>query len=107
MFCHMDQWDPGCTTTRYNISFYENVHTKKCGLCVLCIWIVDTSPKSEPALELHSRDALSVEAHHHDSGPNTGRNSRERQIKKELGNLKFRAHSKAIDFVLGLTFCNA
>ena len=34
---------------------------------------VNTSPKSEPTLELHSRAAPSV--HHCASGPNTGRNS--------------------------------
>ena len=39
-------------------------------------------PKSEPALELHSRAAPSVEAHHHVSGANTGRNARGRRIKK-------------------------
>ena len=36
---------------------------------------VNTSPKSEPTLELHSRAAPSVETHHCASGPNTGRNS--------------------------------
>ena len=30
---------------------------------------LDTSPKSEPGLELHSRAAPSVEAHHRVSGP--------------------------------------
>ena len=33
------------------------------------------SPKTEPALELHSRAAPSMEAHHHVNGPNIGRNS--------------------------------
>ena len=47
---------------------------------------MDTSPKSEPTLELHSRAAPSVEAHHHVSSPNTGRNSGGRWIKK----LKFK-----------------
>ena len=41
---------------------------------------MDTSPKSEPALELHSRDAPSVEAHHRVNGPNAGRNSGGRRI---------------------------
>ena len=35
----------------------------------------------KPTLELHSRAAPSVAAHHHVNGPNTGRNSRGRQIK--------------------------
>ena len=43
---------------------------------------LDTSPTSEPTLELHSRAARSVEAHRQVSGPNTGRNSGGRQIKK-------------------------
>ena len=38
------------------------------------------SPKSEPALELHSRAAPSVEAHHCSDGPDVGRNSGGRQI---------------------------
>ena len=42
---------------------------------------LDTSPKSEPTLELHRRAAPSVEAHHHVSSPNTGRNSRGRRKK--------------------------
>ena len=45
--------------------------------------LVNKSPKSEPALELHSRAAPSVEAHQHVSGPNTGRNSGGRRIKKD------------------------
>ena len=36
---------------------------------------LDTSPKSEPALEVHGRAALSVEAHLRVSGPNRGKNS--------------------------------
>ena len=40
------------------------------------------SPKSEPALELISRAATSVEAHHRSVGPGAGRNSGGRQIKK-------------------------
>ena len=36
---------------------------------------LDTSPKSEPALELHSRAAPSLEAHHCKDGPDAGRNS--------------------------------
>ena len=43
---------------------------------------LDTSPKSEPALEPHSRAVPSVEAHHHVNCPNTGRNSGGRGIKK-------------------------
>ena len=50
------------------------------------------SPKSEPAIELHSRAAPSVEAHHSFSGPDQGRNSGGRWIIKLefilLGNLK-------------------
>ena len=38
------------------------------------------APNQEPALELHSRAAPSVEAHHHVNGPDTGRNSRGRWI---------------------------
>ena len=51
---------------------------------VVCIWPVslDTSPKSEPALELLSRAVPIVEAHHRSVGPDTGRNSRVRRIKK-------------------------
>ena len=41
---------------------------------------MDTSPKSEPALELRSRAAPSVEAHHHLDSPDTGRNSGGRLI---------------------------
>ena len=37
----------------------------------------------DPALELHSRTVPSVEAHHHVNGPDTGSNSKGRQIKKE------------------------
>ena len=44
----------------------------------------------EPALELHSWAAPSVEAHHHVNRPDTGRNSGERQIRnydiKKVGN---------------------
>ena len=39
-----------------------------------------TSPKSKPALELHSRAAPSVEAHHHSDGPDARRNSGGRRI---------------------------
>ena len=45
---------------------------------------LDTSPESEPALELHSRAVPSVEAHHRVNGPDTGRNSGGRQIIKKL-----------------------
>ena len=45
---------------------------------------LDTSPKSEPALELNSRAAPSVEAHHRVNGQNTGRISGGRWIKKNL-----------------------
>ena len=38
----------------------------------------------KPALELHSWAAPSVEAHHSVNGPNTGRNSGGRQIKKVI-----------------------
>ena len=47
---------------------------------------LDTSPKSEPALELHSRAATSVEAHHCVSSPNTGINSIGKR-EKTLSNL--------------------
>ena len=40
------------------------------------------SPKSEPALEPHSSAAPSLKAHHHVNGPDTGRNSGGRWIKK-------------------------
>ena len=43
---------------------------------------MDTSPKSEPALELHSTATPSVEAHNGLDGPDTERNSRGTQIKK-------------------------
>ena len=49
---------------------------------------LNKSPKSEPALEHHSRVAPSVEAHHGVSGPYTGRNSRGRQ-KKQIGAIVF------------------
>ena len=49
--------------------------------------LVNKSPKSEPALELHSIAAPSVEAHQRVSGPNTGRNSGERQIIKKSVNI--------------------
>ena len=45
---------------------------------------MDTSPKSEPHLELHSRAAQSVEAHHRSDGPDTRINSGGRWIKKRL-----------------------
>ena len=44
----------------------------------------NTSPKTEPALVLHSRAAPSVEAHNCVSGPNTGINSVGRQIIKKI-----------------------
>ena len=43
---------------------------------------LNTIPKSEPALELHSRAAPCVEAHHRVSVPNTARNLGGRLIKK-------------------------
>ena len=43
---------------------------------------LDTSPKSEPALEQISRAAPSVETYHRSVGPDTGRHSGGRQIKK-------------------------
>ena len=45
------------------------------------VWI--KAPNQEPTLELHSRAAPSVEAHHRVSGPTTGRNSGGRQIIKK------------------------
>ena len=49
------------------------------------IWdSVYTCPKSELALELHSRAAPSVEAHHHLDGPDAGRNSGGRQLIKKV-----------------------
>ena len=44
---------------------------------------LNISPKLEPALELISRVAPSVEAHHCSVGPDAGRNSRGRQIIKK------------------------
>ena len=41
---------------------------------------LDTSPKSEPALELISRAAPSVEVYHPSVGPDAGRNSGGRRI---------------------------
>ena len=43
-------------------------------------WI--QAPKLEPTLELHSRAAPSVEAHHGIDDPDTGKNSGGRRIKK-------------------------
>ena len=45
-----------------------------------------THTLSSPESELHSRAAPSVEAHHRSVGPDTGRNSGGRQIKKTLDN---------------------
>ena len=42
------------------------------------------APNQEAALGLYSRAAPSVEAHHYVNGPDTGRNSGGRQIKKKL-----------------------
>ena len=50
--------------------------------CPLQKPITKISPNQEPALELHSRAAPSVEAHHHINSPETGENSGGRQIKK-------------------------
>ena len=44
---------------------------------------LDTTPESEPALELHSRAVPRVEAHHHVNGPGTGRNPGGRGIIKK------------------------
>ena len=63
----------------------QNIHH------IVCVysWLKTTefpdtiSPKSEPALELHTRAPPSVEAHHRSDGPETGRNSEGRRIKKE------------------------
>ena len=44
---------------------------------------LDTSPKSEPTLDLHGRAAPSVEAHHRSVGSDTGRNSGRRLIIKK------------------------
>ena len=44
------------------------------------IWIL--APNQEPSLELHSRAAPSVEAHHRSVHPEAGRNSGGRRIKK-------------------------
>ena len=51
------------------------------------IWI--QAPNQEPALELHSRAAPSVEAHHHVKGPDTGRNFGGRRIIKNYKKLIF------------------
>ena len=42
----------------------------------------DLQPRSEPALEQHSRAASSVSIMYHSSSPNTGSNSKGGQIKK-------------------------
>ena len=49
---------------------------------VVCILLI--SPKSEPALDLHTRAAPSVEAHYHVNGPDTGRNSGGRRIVEKI-----------------------
>ena len=41
------------------------------------------SPKSEPALELHSKAAPRVEAHQHSDGPDAGENSGGRRVIKK------------------------
>ena len=56
------------------------------------------SPKSEPALELISTAASSVDAHHWSVGPDAGRNSRGRRIiikkiKKSLPDNKLEAQN--------------
>ena len=43
---------------------------------------LDKCPESDPTLELYNRAAPSVEAHHRSVGPDVGRNSGGRQIKK-------------------------
>ena len=45
---------------------------------------LDASPKSYPALEIISRAAPSVEAHHRSVGPDAGRNSGRRRIIKNF-----------------------
>ena len=45
---------------------------------------LDLSPESEPAQELQSRAASSVEAHHRVNGPDTGSNSGGRQVIKKV-----------------------
>ena len=45
--------------------------------------VLAVSPKSEPTLELHSRDVPSVEAYHHVNGPNT-----EIKFWKKVDNMK-------------------
>ena len=44
-------------------------------------------PQIKAPLELHSRATPSVEAHQRVNGPNTGRNSRGRQIKNNISNM--------------------
>ena len=56
-------------------------HEPKIGMvCEPLIGSGCTSPKSEIALELHSRAAPSVEAHHCVNDPEPGRNSGGRRI---------------------------
>ena len=56
------------------------------------MWDLNTlSPKSEPALELISTDAPSVEVHHHSISSDAGRNSGGRRIiKKQKGEVLFK-----------------
>ena len=54
------------------------------GICGAPSPAVICSGLVEPALELHSRAVPSVEAHHRSVGPDTGRISRGRQLKKCL-----------------------
>ena len=51
------------------------------------IWI--QALNQEPILELHSRAAPNVEAHHLVNSPDTGRNSRERRTIKKIKILRF------------------
>ena len=69
---------------------YSNSRTP-CDMCRLRYWnpidkalkpIWIQAPNQKPALELHSRAAPSVEAHHRSVGPDAGRNSGGRLITK-------------------------
>ena len=67
------------------IIFCIRGHPKCTNSCLSLTLQFLKSPISEPTLELHSRAVPSVVAHHHVSGPNTGRNSGGRGIKKSFG----------------------
>ena len=67
---------------------------------------MDTCPKSEPALELISMAAPSVEAHHRSVVPDAGKNSRVKRITKKFTFSKYYfAFAKNTIFVSFRFFC--